>query len=89
MDPDHRKRAIATIELLDALLLSLDRRREVADAIAASTDELEATKRVRELLQISEFAAAEVMNMQWRRSTRDGRSQLQTHRGELAAHLSS
>jgi DNA gyrase/topoisomerase IV subunit A len=89
MDPDHRKTAMARIEILDALLLSLDRRHEVADLIADSTDELEARDRLRELLQISEVAATEVLNMQWRRSTREGRSELQLRRDEQVAALTS
>lgn len=87
MDAERQTAAKQRIEILDALLLSLDRRNEVAEVIAASDDPFEAQERVRELLGISDLGAMEVLNMQWRRTTRKDREESRTRRDETAAQL--
>jgi DNA gyrase/topoisomerase IV subunit A len=76
---------LAALELLDALVAALDRRVEVGEAITSSADEHVAVRRLQDLLGVSESPAKEVLNMQWRRWTRDGQAELRSRRDELLA----
>jgi DNA gyrase/topoisomerase IV subunit A len=73
------------LEILAALVAALERHAEVGETIISSADEQEAARRLQDLLGASEMAAVEVMNMQWRRWTRDGQTELQSRRDELLA----
>jgi DNA gyrase/topoisomerase IV subunit A len=83
MDPAQERDRVSRLELLDALLVALDRRHEVSDVVWASEDSDRAVERLRELLGVSEVAAIEILNTQWRRFTRDGRQFLQDAVSEL------
>jgi DNA gyrase/topoisomerase IV subunit A len=83
VDPHQDVARARKLELLDALLAALDRREEVSDVVSASEDSDRAVERLRELLGVSPLAAVEILNMQWRRFTRDGRQELLDRINEL------
>jgi DNA gyrase/topoisomerase IV subunit A len=76
---------LQVLELLDALVTALDRHAEVGETIASSADAQEAVRRLQDLLGVSETAAIEVLNVQWHRWTRNGRTELRARRDELLA----
>lgn len=71
------------LEVLEGLLLALDRHSEVSDTVFSSRDAKEALEGVRRLLGVSEVAGIEILNMQWRRFTRADRQAMQDHVDEL------
>jgi DNA gyrase/topoisomerase IV subunit A len=73
------------LAIIDVLLLALERRGELGDAIAAADDEEAAASAVQEILGVSRESAVEVLNMQLRRWTSDGRRELAHRRNELQA----
>lgn len=81
-DPRHELRVL---ELLDALVVALERHAEVGETIASSADAQEAVRRLQDLLGVSELAAVEVSNIQWRKWTREERAKLRSRRDELLA----
>jgi DNA gyrase subunit A len=72
-DVNDRKR----LEILEAFLAAIDRRYEVSDVVASSETVEEARTGLRELLGVSQMAATEVLNMQWRRMARAERQEIQ------------
>jgi DNA gyrase/topoisomerase IV subunit A len=85
MDPDQIRDRESRLELLDALLVALDRRHEVSDVVWASEDSDRAVQRLQKRLGVSAVAAVEILNMPWRRFTRDDRQHLQDAISELRA----
>jgi DNA gyrase/topoisomerase IV subunit A len=73
------------LELLDALVMAQERHAEVGETISSCADSQEAVLRLQDLLGVSESAAAEVLNSQWRRLTRDERTELRSRRDQLLA----
>jgi DNA gyrase/topoisomerase IV subunit A len=71
--------------ILDTLLLALERRVELGDAIAAAADEEAAVSEVQEILGVAREPAIEVLNMSWRRWTSSERRELAGRRDELRA----
>jgi DNA gyrase/topoisomerase IV subunit A len=58
------------LKIFEAILAAIDRRHEVSDVVASSENADQARARVRDLLGVSQEAATEILNMQWRRLTR-------------------
>jgi DNA gyrase/topoisomerase IV subunit A len=73
------------LEILDALVAAFERRSEVLEAIESSDEEQDAVQRLSELLGVTETAASEILNMQWRRLTRQGRAEIYERRDALRA----
>lgn len=71
------------LEILEAILAALERHHEVSDVVASSETASEARARLRELLGISQVAATEILNMQWRRLARAERQEMQARINEL------
>jgi DNA gyrase/topoisomerase IV subunit A len=80
---DQREHDGRLLELLDAIAAALERRSEVLAVVESSDEEEEAVRRLTELLGVSELAAVEVLNMQWRRLTRQGRAEIYERRDSL------
>ena len=76
MDPDEQRDRDRRLELLNALLVALDRRQEVSDVVWASENSDDAAQRLQELLGVSSVTAVEILNLQWRRFARNGRQTL-------------
>jgi DNA gyrase/topoisomerase IV subunit A len=70
---------------LETLLLAIERRGELGDAIAAAADAEAAVSEVQQILGVSRVHATEVLNMQWRRWTTADRRELAHRRDELVA----
>jgi DNA gyrase/topoisomerase IV subunit A len=68
---------------LEALLLALERRSELGDAIAAADDAEAAVGEVQQILGVPREHAIEVLNMSWRRWTSSERRELARRRDEL------
>jgi DNA gyrase/topoisomerase IV subunit A len=66
------------MEILEAILAAVERHHEVSDVVASSETASEARARLRELLEISDVAATEILNMQWRRLARVERQEMQS-----------
>jgi DNA gyrase/topoisomerase IV subunit A len=73
------------LAIFEALLLALERRGELGDAIAASADATAALSEVQQILGVPREHAIEVLNMQWRRWTSADRRELAHRRDELVA----
>ena len=73
------------LAILDVLLLALERRGGLGDAIAAADDEKAAVSEVQQILGVAREPAIEVLNMSWRRWTSEGRRELAGRRDELQA----
>ena len=73
------------LAFIDVLLLALERRGELGDAIAAADDAEAAVVEVQQILGVPREHAIEVLNMQWRRWTSDGRRELAHRQAELRA----
>jgi DNA gyrase/topoisomerase IV subunit A len=73
------------LQMFDALLLALEQRDELGDAIAAAADEEAAVSEVQQILGVAREPAIEVLNMSWRRWTSEGRRELAHRRDELQA----
>jgi DNA gyrase/topoisomerase IV subunit A len=73
------------LAILEVLLLALERRGELGDAIAAAADADAASNEVQQILGVSREHAIEVLNMQWRRWTSADRRELAHRRDELVA----
>ena len=86
MDDDERH-ARQELMILDPLLRAMDRRDEVLQIIEDSEDADEARHRVAQLLGVEELGARAVLDMQFRRLTRDQRRALATRAEELRAML--
>jgi DNA gyrase/topoisomerase IV subunit A len=79
-DPELVQREL---ELLDAIASAIERRTVVLAAIESSDDAEDAVRRLTELLGVSAAAASEILNMQWRRLTRQGRAEIYQRRDAL------
>lgn len=85
-DPELDQRELdGRLEILDALVAALERRSVVLEAIESSDEAEDAVRRLRELLGVSEAAASEVLNMQWRRLTCQERARIYEYRDALRA----
>ena len=73
------------LAIIEVLLLALERRGELGDAIAAAADAEAAVDEVQQILGVAREPAIEVLNMQWRRWTSEGRRELAHRRDELQA----
>ena len=73
------------LAIIEVLLLALERRGELGDAIAAAEDEEAAVSEVQQILGVAREPAIEVLNMSWRRWTSEGRRELAGRRDELQA----
>ena len=71
---DDRRHLQERLDLLDGLLLAVDRRLEVAEFIASSADPRDAVRRVSAALHVREAVAMDVLAMQWRQLTQQGPS---------------
>jgi DNA gyrase/topoisomerase IV subunit A len=70
VETDRERARMQETEIIAALLLAIDRRVDVCEAVASAEDQTDAVDRLRDLLAVSEFEAVEILNMQWRRFTR-------------------
>lgn len=86
MDEDER-RIRDQLMVVDALVRAVDRRGEVFQVIEDSEDEDEAIRRVGQLLGVDEFGSRVVLNLQFRRLTRDQRQVLASEAEELRSKL--
>jgi DNA gyrase/topoisomerase IV subunit A len=73
------------LAIINVLLLALERRGELGDAIAAAADAEAALNEVQQILGVPREHAIEVLNMQWRRWTSAERRELASRRDELQA----
>lgn len=71
------------LEILEVILAALERHHEVSDVVASSETASEASARLRELLGISQVAATEILNMQWRRLARAEQQEMRALINEL------
>jgi DNA gyrase/topoisomerase IV subunit A len=82
--PEFDQRELAQhLEMLDAFVAALESRSVVSEAIEASEDQDDAVRRLRDLLGVSEAAASDILNIPWRRLTRQGRAELYERRDAL------
>lgn len=86
MDEDER-RVRDHLMVVDALLRALDRRDEVFRVIGDSADEDEAIRRVGQLLGVDKLGSRVVLDMQFRRLTRDWRHTLASEAEKLRSQL--
>jgi DNA gyrase/topoisomerase IV subunit A len=84
---DEERHARQELMILDALLQAMDRRDEVLQIIEDSEDFDEARRRVGQLLGVGEIGSRAVLDMQFRRLTRDQRRALATRAEELRSTL--
>lgn len=82
VSPDPHVRMLA---VLDALILALDRRVEVAEVISGADDVEVAQLAIQQLLDVSEESSIEVLNMRWRCWTRAKRQDLVHRRDRVRA----
>jgi DNA gyrase/topoisomerase IV subunit A len=83
VDVDQERARLQRLEILEALLSAIDRRDEAFEAVVSSADPLDAAARLRVLLGVSDVAASEILNMQWRRFTQTERTALRDRRDEM------
>jgi DNA gyrase/topoisomerase IV subunit A len=86
MDEDER-RIRDHVMVVDALVRAIDRRDEVFQVIEDSEDEDEAIRRVGQLLGLDEFGSRVVLDLQFRRLTRDQRQALVSEAEGLRSKL--
>jgi DNA gyrase/topoisomerase IV subunit A len=86
MDEDER-RIRDQLMVVDALVRAIDRRDEVFQMIEDSEDADEAIRRVGQLLGVDEFGSRVVLDLQFRRLTRDQRQALASEAIELRSKL--
>jgi DNA gyrase/topoisomerase IV subunit A len=87
--PSEEQLATQRLSVLDAVLLALERRGEVLDAIAEARDRADARRSVAELLGVSENSAAAeaVVELRLHRFNQSALAQVQSERDALKHRL--
>ncbi|NUU32338.1 DNA gyrase subunit A [Arthrobacter sp. C9C5] len=86
MDEDEQ-RIRDHLMVVDALVQAMDRRHEVLQVIDDSEDVDEAIRRVGQLLGVDEFGSRVILDLQFRRLTRDQRQALAAEAEKLRSKL--
>lgn len=87
MESDQRQNNIQSLQILECLLQSLDRREEIFAAVEASESEHDAMLAIGKILGVGETRARFVLDMQVKRMTRAGRRQLTGQIAQLRSEL--
>jgi len=88
MDEHERQmREEQQVMIVEALVQAMDRRDEVFRVIDDSEDVDEAIRRVGQLLGVGEGPSRAVLDLQFRRFTRDQRQAIASHAQELRSQL--
>jgi DNA gyrase/topoisomerase IV subunit A len=86
---DRRVQASESLAMYEAIVLGMERRREVFDVVEASSDPDDATVGLQRLLNVSEVHARAVLDTQLRRFTTRDRERLVEERDRIRTLLGS
>ena len=88
-EPTWRDVDLDRLHLIQTLVDAIERHAEVSDTIVSSKTEESAKDAVAQMLGVCDMCATEVMNMQWRRLSREGLADLRRRAAEIQARLRS
>lgn len=83
MDAQERKNAEEQVGIYQAVLLAMEHRHDVMDAVWASSDAEEARRRLRDQLGIDDIGARAVLDLQVHHLTSGGRQRITGHLKQL------
>jgi DNA gyrase/topoisomerase IV subunit A len=83
MDPQERKNAQESIRIYQAVVLAMERRHDVLDAVWASSTAEEARQRLRDQLGVDDIGAQAILDLQVHHLTSGGRQRFTGHLEQL------
>ena len=85
MDPQERKKTEEQVGMYQAVLLAMERRHDVMEAVWAASDAEDARRRLRDQLGVDETGAHAILDLQIHHLTALGRQRITGHMQELLA----
>jgi hypothetical protein len=83
MDPQERKNTQESARIFQAVLLAVERRHDVLDAVWASSTSEEARQRLRDQLGVDDVGAQAILDLQVHHLTSGGRKRIAVHLEQL------
>lgn len=83
MDPQERKNAQESVRIYQAVVLAMERRHDVLDAVWASSTAEEARQRLRDQLGVDDIGAQAILDLQVHHLTSGGRQRITGHLEQL------
>ena len=84
-DAEVRRHTLERLEILDALVIALDRRDELMQIVASAQDAEQAQDRLRSAFSLNQVQAVAVMDLQVRRFGTEQRDRIRKEREHLRA----
>jgi DNA gyrase/topoisomerase IV subunit A len=89
MDPQKRKNTQESVRVYQAVVLAMERRHDVLDAVWASSTAEEARQRLRDQLGVDDIGAQAILDLQVHHLTSGGRERIAGHLEQLVDVLRS
>jgi len=83
MDPQERKNTQESIRIYQAVVLAMERRHDVLDAVWASPTAEDARQRLRDQLGVDDIGAQAILDLQMHHLTSGGRQRITGHLEQL------